>query len=65
MSTYAPILTKETGKINWNDSGVKIVNLIRGLKLGLQHLQFIMGENLKIHEARRIPKFIEGGIMAQ
>ncbi len=38
-------LTKETGKINWNDSGVKIINLIRGLKLGLQHLQFIMGKS--------------------
>lgn len=60
LSTYAPILTKEMGKINWNDSGVKIVNLIRGLKPWPSAFTIYNGENLKIHEARRIPKFIEG-----
>jgi methionyl-tRNA formyltransferase len=29
--TFAPRLTKETGKINWNDQSSDIVNLIRGL----------------------------------
>ncbi len=29
--TFAPRLTKETGKINWHDSVFNIVNLIRGL----------------------------------
>ncbi|HEY5561150.1 MAG TPA: methionyl-tRNA formyltransferase [Clostridiaceae bacterium] len=30
-SFYATMLTKETGKINWNNTGLDIYNLIRGL----------------------------------
>ncbi len=30
-SNYAPLLKKDTGKINWNDSADKIHNLVRGL----------------------------------
>ncbi len=48
------------GKINWNDSGVKIINLIRGLKLGLQHLQFIMGEILKFMRLEGFPNLLKG-----
>lgn len=31
QSTYAPMITKETGHINWSDSSANILNLIRGL----------------------------------
>ena len=31
LSTYAPLLTKETGKINWKKSAREIHNLVRGL----------------------------------
>lgn len=31
LSTYAPMLNKETQRINWNDSAENIHNLIRGL----------------------------------
>lgn len=30
LATYAPQLTKEHGKINWNKSAVEILNLVRG-----------------------------------
>lgn len=31
LSSYAPMITKETGKINWNKSSKEIHNLVRGL----------------------------------
>lgn len=31
LATYAPLITKETRLINWNDTSENIINLIRGL----------------------------------
>ncbi|MDE6181969.1 MAG: methionyl-tRNA formyltransferase, partial [Eubacteriales bacterium] len=31
LSTYAPMISKETGHINWDNSSKNIINLIRGL----------------------------------
>lgn len=31
LATYAPMITKETGHINWNESSKNIINLIRGI----------------------------------
>ena len=42
LATYAPQLTKEHGKINWNKSAVEILNLVRGTAIwpkAYAHLQ--------------------------
>ena len=42
LATYAPQLTKEHGKINWNKSAVEILNLVRGTAIwpkAYTHLQ--------------------------
>ena len=31
LATYAPLLNKDTGKIDWNEPAIKIHNLVRGL----------------------------------
>ena len=60
LSTYAFILTKDMGKINWNSSGEKIINLVRGLKPWPSAYTMYNGENIKIHKAKRMTKFEEG-----
>mgnify|MGYP000901090949 CR=1 FL=1 len=59
LSSYASILTKDMGRINWNYSGEKIINLIRGLKPWPSAYTVYNGENIKIHNAKRIAKFRE------
>ena len=49
--TFAPRLTKETGNINWQDSAVHIVNLIRGLCPSPAAYTFLEGQLLKIYTA--------------
>ena len=46
LSNYAPMLTKETGKIDWNKSAREIHNLVRGLYGGAY--AFINDEKFKI-----------------
>lgn len=46
LSNYAPMLTKETGKIDWNKSARNIHNLVRGLYGGAY--AFINEEKFKI-----------------
>jgi methionyl-tRNA formyltransferase len=50
-ATFAPRLTKETGKINWHDSVFNIVNLIRGLCPSPAAYTFMEGQALKIFTA--------------
>ena len=57
LSNYAPILTKNMGKINWDDSGKNIINLIRGLKPWPSAYTFYNNQNIKIHDAKMIEKF--------
>ena len=46
LSTYAPLLTKDTGRIDWEKSAREIHNLIRGLYGGA--FSFIDGQKFKI-----------------
>jgi methionyl-tRNA formyltransferase len=49
--TFAPRLTRETGNINWQESAVHIVNLIRGLCPSPAAYTFWEGQLLKIYTA--------------
>jgi len=57
LSNYAPILTKDMGRINWDDLGQNILNLIRGLKPWPSAYTLYNGQNIKIHEAKIVEKF--------
>ena len=57
LSTYAPMLSKNTGKIDWNSSGNKIKNLVRGLKPWPSAYMVYKGENVKIHKVKVVEKF--------
>ena len=46
LSNYAPMLTKDTGKIDWNKSAREIKNLVRGLYGGA--FGIIDGQKIKI-----------------
>lgn len=59
LSSYAKMLSKETGKINWNDSGNKIKNLVRGLKPWPSAYMVYGNDNVKIHRVEKIDKFKE------
>ena len=50
LSSYAPMLTKETGLIDWNKSAREIHNLVRGLYGGAYTI--IDGQKFKIWESR-------------
>lgn len=53
--TFAPRLTKETGKINWNNKASDIVNLIRGLSPMPSAYTYLDGQSLKIFKAEAQP----------
>lgn len=42
LSSYAPMLNKELGHIDWNKDAREVFNLIRGVTLGLVHIFIIM-----------------------
>ena len=48
LSTYAPLLTKGMGEIDWNKSSKDIVNLIRGLNPWPVAYTYLNGEIIKI-----------------
>ncbi|MGB5218515.1 MAG: methionyl-tRNA formyltransferase [Smithella sp.] len=50
-ATFAPRLTKETGKIDWNNKAADIVNLIRGLSPSPTAYTSLDGLSLKIFAA--------------
>lgn len=60
LFTYAPMLNKEMGMINWNDKGENIINLIRGLKPWPSAYTQFKDEIVKIHKARLIDKIKDG-----
>ena len=65
--TFAPRLTKETGRINWQESSTTIVNLIRGLSPSPTAYTLLDGQTLKIFAAETRPsseKEIPGTIRA-
>lgn len=57
--TFAPRLTKETGKINWHDSVFNIVNLIRGLSPTPAAYTSLEGQALKIFTAVAQPGHVD------
>ena len=59
LVTFAPRLKKETGRINWNNDGGDIVNLIRGLNPVPAAYTFLAGQVLKIFAAEARPKKVE------
>ena len=59
-ATYASMIHKKTGRIDWNKSGVDIKNLIRGLKPWPFAYTFYKDANVKIHKAKVIEKYKDG-----
>ncbi len=57
--TFAPRLTKETGKINWGDNAVNIVNLIRGLSPSPAAYTVMDGQTLKIFSAEAMTRDVK------
>ncbi len=53
--TFAPLLKKETGIINWNNKAIDIVNLIRGLSPAPAASALLDGLSLKIFHAAAKP----------
>ena len=51
-SNYAPMLTKETGHIHWQDATQKIHNLVRGLDSWPGAYTFLAGKKYKIWRTR-------------
>ncbi len=50
-SSYASMLRKDMGRINWKTSSIDIINLIRGLKPWPSAYTDYNGETMKIHKA--------------
>ena len=57
LANYAAKISKDTGKIDWNNSGERIKNLVRGLKPWPSAYMIYKGENVKLHKVRAIEKF--------
>lgn len=53
LSTYAPMISKETGKINWSDTSDNILNLIRGTNPWPISHTLYKGEPLKVIRAEK------------
>lgn len=53
--TFAPRLTKDTGKINWGDNVLNIVNLVRGLSPSPAAYTQLDEQILKIYAAQPLP----------
>lgn len=60
LSTYASMLSKDMGKINWNQKGESIINLIRGLKPWPSAYTQYKDDIVKIHKARLTERKIDG-----
>lgn len=59
--TYAPMLTKETGKIDWNKSAKEIDSLVRGVNPWPGAYSEINGKKIKVHKVKIIDKTGEPG----
>lgn len=56
-ATYAPMLKKEMGKIDFGKTAEEIHNLVRGLNPWPMAYTFFDGKSIKIHEAKEIEGF--------
>ena len=59
LSTYAPLLTKDTGRIDWQKSARDVHNLIRGLYGGA--FAFIGGQKFKIFRTKLVDMNLTAG----
>lgn len=59
QATYAPKISKDEGIIDWNESAVKIHNMIRGLKPWPSSFTYVNGTCIKITETRISPEKTE------
>lgn len=57
LSSYAPMIYKETGKIYWNKTGEDIYNLVMGLKPTPSAYTIYNEIIMKIHKVSLMPKF--------
>ena len=53
-ATYAPMITKEMGHIDWNNTSIDIINLIRGINPMPMAYTIYKDETFKISEAEEI-----------
>jgi len=60
ISTYASMLSKETGVINWNNNAEDIRNLVRGLKPWPSAYTQYKDDTLKIHDVDIVDKVKDG-----
>ncbi|NLV89067.1 MAG: methionyl-tRNA formyltransferase [Tissierellia bacterium] len=60
LSSYASMLSKDIGKIDWNSNGESIINLIRGLKPWPSAYTDYKGETIKIHKASLTDEIKDG-----
>lgn len=60
ISTYASMLSKETGIINWNNNADDIRNLVRGLKPWPSAYTQYKDDTLKIHDVDMVDKVKDG-----
>ncbi len=60
LSTYAPMIYKDTGRISWNKKGQEIVNQIRGLQPWPGTYTKYKDEILKIHQVELLSKSFQG-----
>lgn len=60
LSSYAPRIFRETGKIDWNTKGEDIFNLVRGLKPWPGTYSYYQDEVIKIHRVRIEPQIKKG-----
>ena len=66
-SNYAPMITKETGHIDWKKSSMEIHNLVRGLDSWPGAYTFLNGEKYKVWKTALVDKkeTAEGGTVLQ
>lgn len=57
--TFAPRITKETGRINWNSAADDIVNLIHGLSPAPAAYTYLSGMTLKIFRAEALKENVK------
>lgn len=58
-ATYAPMMSKELGRINWNESATSIQNLVRGTQPWPGAYTIYNNVNVKILEVDIVDKFLE------
>lgn len=62
FSTYAPMLNKDTGLINWNETSQKIKNLVRGTNPKPGAYSNLIGQKIKIWSVEIDSNFIYDNI---